>query len=89
MWNILLTSRLAFYFPQFINLNQLFIILNRKKSRELRKVIIRARPNLSPHKKTFEPVEDPDMPPCMEWSEKQVGDWISSIGFPYLRVPLF
>lgn len=34
-------------------------------------------------------MEDPDMPPCMEWSEKQVGDWISSIGFPYLRVPLF
>lgn len=48
-------------------------------------MIIRARPNLSPHKKTLGSIEDPDLPECMNWTEKQVGDWITSIGWPQLR----
>ncbi|ODM91758.1 Sterile alpha motif domain-containing protein 15 [Orchesella cincta] len=53
--------------------------------KELRKVIIRARPNLAPHKKYQGPVEDPDLPLCIDWDVDEVASWLISIGYPQLE----
>ncbi len=51
--------------------------------RELKKVISRARPNLA--KKIPVVKYDYDAPLCLSWTVEQIGNWIETAGFPYLK----
>ncbi|OXA59384.1 Sterile alpha motif domain-containing protein 15 [Folsomia candida] len=51
--------------------------------RELRKVIMRARPNLAGKKPVVK--FDPDSPICFHWTVEQTADWIVIAGFPFLK----
>ncbi len=55
--------------------------------RELKKVIVRARPNLIRKSHTYE--TDPDMALAYYWTEEQVAQWIEDSGYPYLKVGVF
>lgn len=49
----------------------------------MRKVIIRARPNLA--HKSIPYVFDPYLPDCARWSPQEVGQWLKSMGWGHLE----